>query len=171
MRMEPRKGGGPIGARLQDDHKVGIGRQIGHEAANAEHQIIGGWIVGDAAIEPAVAAVLDGAGAELVLMHKEQEGRAAQGDLIGRHAEIARHVWLHTWTPRGEALPSVDVLGGKWVSRQPRKNTVALAVFPQATFMGYFQTGLAVIARVELIGLPAFGFRRLGLDGNKHGIG
>ena len=171
MRVEAWEGGGPIGARLQDNHEVGIGREIGHQAANAEHQIIGGWIVGDAAVEPAVAAVLDGAGAELVVMDEEQEGRAAQGDLIGRHAEIARHVGLHTWTPRGEALPSVDVLGGKWVSRQPRKNTVALAVFPQATFMECIQTGLAVIARVELIGLPAFGFGGLGLDGDEYRIG
>ena len=110
--MEAREGGWPIGARLEDDHKVGIGREIGHQAANAEHQIIGRGIVGDAAIEAAVAAVLYGAGTKLVVMHEEQEGRAAHGDLIGRHAEIARHFWLHTWTPRGKALPSVDVLGG-----------------------------------------------------------
>ena len=68
-------------------------------------------------------------------------------------------------------MPSVGVLSGKWVSRQPRKNTVALAVFPQATFIGCIQTGLAVIARIELVGLPAFGFWSLGLDGNKHRIG
>ena len=68
-------------------------------------------------------------------------------------------------------MPSVDVIGGKWVSRQPRKNTVALAVFPQATFMEGIQKDLAIIARVELVGLPAFGFGRLGLDGNKHRIG
>ena len=68
-------------------------------------------------------------------------------------------------------MPSVDVIGGKWVSRQPRENTVSLAVFPQATFMGCIQSDLAVIARIELIGLPAFGFGRLGLDGKQHRVG